>query len=89
MRPGIYMTGVISVALLLVLGLQLLPPPWQGGIAGWFGTLWYLGALVAGLGYWHKYDKAKAREARQRKLALAKERLVTKRTELGRRQRSY
>lgn len=89
MRPGIYMTGVISVALLLALGLQLLPPPWQGGIAGWFGALWFLGALAAGLGYWRKYDKAKARQVRQRKLAEARERQTAKRTELGRRQRSY
>ena len=62
MRSGIYLAGIISVVLLLALAFQLLPPPWEGGVTGWFCALWYICALSAGLGYWYKYDKAKAKE---------------------------
>ena len=90
MRTGIYLVGIVSVTLLLALGFQLLPPPWQGGAAGWFSALWYLCALAAGLGYWYKYDKAKDREARQRKLEQARrQRLESMATERGRRQQSH
>lgn len=90
MRSGIYLAGIISVVLLLALAFQLLPPPWEGGVAGWFCAIWYLCALAAGLGYWYKFDLARAREERQRKLEQARqERLAAKKTGVGKRQRSY
>lgn len=72
MRSKIYVIGIIAVVLLLALGFQLLPSPWQGGAAGWFSALWYICALAAGLGYWYKLDLAKAREMRQSQLAEAR-----------------
>ena len=90
MRSGIYLVGIVSVILMLALAFQLLPPPWEGGVAGWFCAIWYLCTLAAGLGYWYKYDKARDREARQRKLELARlERGIAQKTGVGRRQRSY
>lgn len=90
MRSGIYLAGIISVALLLALAFQLLPLPWEGGVAGWFGAIWYLCALAAGLGYWYKFDSARDKEERQRKLERARqERLEAKKTGVGWRQRSY
>jgi len=90
MRSGIYLVGIVSVILMLALAFQLLPPPWQGGVAGWFCAIWYLCALAAGLGYWYKYDRARDREARQRKLEQARqERGTAQKSSVGRRQRSY
>lgn len=90
MRSGIYLVGIVSVVMLLALAFQLLPPPWQGGVAGWFGGIWYLCALAAGLGYWYKYDRAKDREMRQRRLDQARQvRLEVRKAGAGSRQQSY
>lgn len=89
MRSGIYLVGIISVVLLLALAFQLLPPPWEGGVAGWFCAIWYICALGAGLGYWYKYDKAKAKEARLRRLKEARQHQGLKQTGVSRRQQSY
>ncbi|MGI6365090.1 MAG: hypothetical protein ACOX2G_05055 [Bacillota bacterium] len=72
MRSKIYIAGIIGVVVLLALGFQILPSPWQGGTAGWFSALWYLVALAAGLGYWHKFDQAKAKEEREKALERAR-----------------
>jgi len=89
MRSKIYVAGLIMVVLLLALGFQILPTPWQGGVAGWFSALWYLCALAAGLGYWHKLDLAKDREQRQKMLERARQsREKSKPNVRGRRQRA-
>jgi len=90
MRSKVYVIGIIGVVLLLALGFQILPSPWQGGASGWFSALWYLIALAAGLGYWYKFDLAKAREEKQRMLAKARKKLrtPTEKTRV-RRQRAY
>ncbi|HOB34885.1 MAG: hypothetical protein GX090_00505 [Firmicutes bacterium] len=72
MRSKIYAAGIAGVVVLLALGFQLLPSPWQGGAAGWFSALWYLAALAAGLGYWYKYDAARSREKLARSLKEAR-----------------
>lgn len=87
MRSGVYLAGIIAVVAMLALAFQLLPPPWQGGVAGWFGALWYLSALAAGLGYWYKYDRARDREARQRQLKQARQEQLETRISIGARQR--
>src|SRR5690554_1195933 len=89
MRSGIYLAGVISVVILLALAFQLLPPPWEGGVTGWFCALWYLCALSAGLGYWYKYDKAKAKEERLRRLREARRRQSIRQTGVRRGQQSF
>lgn len=71
MRSKIYVVGIAGVVLLLALGFQILPSPWQGGAAGWFSALWYGVALAAGLGYWRKFDLAKAKEERKKALERA------------------
>lgn len=72
MRSKIYIIGIIGVVLLLALAFQILPSPWQGGVAGWFSALWYFVALAAGLGYWHKFDLAKVQEERKKVLEQAR-----------------
>lgn len=71
MRSKIYVVGIVGVVVLMGLGFQILPLPWQGGVAGWFSALWYAVALAAGLGYWYKFDLAKAREERKKALERA------------------
>lgn len=75
MRTKMYIIGIVSVVALLALGFRVLPAPWQGGVAGWFSALWYLGALAAGLGYWYKLDLAQASAKRKKLLAKARQAL--------------
>lgn len=71
MRSKVYVVGIVGVVVLLGLGFQILPSPWQGGVAGWFSALWYAVALAAGLGYWYKFDLAKDQEERKKALTRA------------------
>jgi len=90
MRVKIYVIGIIAVVFLLGLGFQLLPLPWEGGTAGLFSALWYLCALAAGLGYWHKFDLAKEKEDRRRHLAEAVQaRAEAEKRVQARRQQAY
>lgn len=68
MRSKVYVIGIIAVVILLALGFQVLPSPFQGGGAGLFSIIWYICVLAAGLGYWYKLDQAKARKDRQSQL---------------------
>lgn len=90
MRSKIYVVGIIAVVCLLGLGFQVLPAPWQGGTAGLFSTIWYCCALAAGLGYWYKFDLAKAYEERRKQLAEAlRARAEARNLTAVRRQRAY
>ncbi|MTI96098.1 MAG: hypothetical protein FH749_11555 [Firmicutes bacterium] len=61
----IYGLGIAIVILMTAVALYILPSPFAGGVRGWFSLLWYLCALAAALGYWHKLDKAQARARSQ------------------------
>lgn len=62
-----YRLGLAGVVLLSAVALRVLPPPWQGGAAGWLSGLWFGCALAAALGYWYKLDQIRD-VARHRRL---------------------